>query len=41
MGLLIPYGPKAVQLFPGTQATPPSRRGRGAPPGQTQLDIAA
>ena len=41
IGLLIPYGPKAVQLFPGTQVTPPSRRPRGAPPGQTALDIPA
>jgi hypothetical protein len=41
MGLLIPYGPKAVQHFPGTEVTPPSRRPRGAPPGQTQLDIPA
>jgi hypothetical protein len=41
MGLLILYGPKAIRLFAGTQATPPSRRPRGAPPGQTQLDIPA
>lgn len=41
MGVMAAYGPKAVQLFPGTQATPPSRRPRGAPPGQTQLDIPA
>jgi hypothetical protein len=40
MGLLIPYGPEAVRHFDDAQATPPSRRPRGAPPGQTQLDIA-
>jgi hypothetical protein len=41
MGLLIPYGEKAVQHFPGTQVTPRSLRARGAPPGQTQLNIPA
>jgi hypothetical protein len=39
MGVMAAYGPKAVQLLPGTPATPPSRRPRGALPGQTQIDI--
>jgi hypothetical protein len=39
MGLMGAYGEKAVRLFPQAQVTPPSRRPRGEPPGQTQLDI--
>lgn len=35
----IAYGERAVALFTGAQGTPPSRRPRGVPPGQTQLDI--
>lgn len=38
MGVAAPYGEKAEALF-GTGRTPPSRRLRGAPPGQTTLDI--
>jgi len=38
MGVAAPYGPKAEQLVLG-QRTPPSHRPRGAPPGQTTLDI--
>lgn len=41
MGLLIPYGERAAELFGSAQRTPPSRRPRGAPPGQTRLDIPA
>jgi len=40
MGIAAPYGIKAEQLQLG-QRTPPSRRPRGAPPGQTTLDIPA
>lgn len=40
MGLMGAYGEKAERLGLG-QRTPPSRRPRGAPPGQTQLDIPA
>jgi hypothetical protein len=39
MGLLIPYGEKAIQHFPGTQVTPPSRPAAWGSTGQTQLDI--
>jgi hypothetical protein len=38
MGVAAPYGTKAEQLQLG-QRTPPSRRPRGAPPGQTTLDL--
>jgi hypothetical protein len=38
MGVAAPYGAKAEHLQLG-QRTPPSRRPRGAPPGQTLLDI--
>ena len=38
MGVAARCGPKADALF-GTGRTPPSRRPRGAPPGQTTLDI--
>jgi hypothetical protein len=38
MGVMAAYGEKAEQLGLG-QRTPPSRRPRGAPPGQTTLDI--
>jgi hypothetical protein len=40
MGVAQPYGTKAEQLQLGPR-TPPSRRPRGAPPGQTTLDIPA
>lgn len=40
MGVAAPYGIKAEHLKLG-QRTPPSRRPRGAPPGQTTLDIPA
>jgi len=38
MGVAAAYGEKAVQLGLGDR-TPPSRRPRGAPPGQTTLDL--
>lgn len=38
MGVAAAYGDKAVQLGLGDR-TPPSRRPRGAPPGQTTLDL--
>ena len=38
MGVAAPYGTKAEQLQLGMR-TPPSRRPRGAPPGQTTLDL--
>ena len=38
IGVAAPYGDKAEQLGLG-QRTPPSHRRRGAPPGQTTLDI--
>jgi hypothetical protein len=40
MGVAAGYGVKAEQLNLGAR-TPPSRRPRGAPPGQTTLDISA
>jgi hypothetical protein len=40
MGVAAAYGAKAEQLDIGLR-TPPSRRPRGAPPGQTTLDIPA
>lgn len=39
MGLMAAYGENAAQLFGSAQRTPPSRRPRGAPVGQTTLDI--
>jgi hypothetical protein len=38
MGVAAPYGAKAEQLQLGL-CTPPSRRARGARPGQTPLDL--
>jgi len=39
MGVMGAYGEAAVRVFPNAMRTPPSRRARGAPPGQTTLDI--
>jgi hypothetical protein len=39
MGVMAAYGEKAARVFPNAMRTPPSRRPRGAPVGQTTLDI--